>query len=54
MEQATRSRFLDLLGESIQVLLDHEQPTGAVNVRLHVRDGEPWAASVALDAREGD
>ncbi len=55
MEQATRSSFLDLVGDSIQALLDYyKQPSGAVNVKLFVRDGEPWAAAIGLDKREGN
>ena len=40
--------FLDLLGE---VMTHHS--TGVVSVRIHVRDGMPWAVSVEFDsARE--
>jgi hypothetical protein len=54
VEQAARSRFLDLLGDSIQAMLDHDggQYTGALDVRVQVRDGDPWAAFVRFD-REG-
>jgi len=36
--------FLDLLGEVV-----HHDLTGVVNVRIHVRDGRPWAVSVQFD-----
>ena len=36
--------FLELLGE---VMLEHH--TGVVSVRIHVRDGVPWAVSVQFD-----
>ncbi len=38
--------FLELLGE---VMLDHDAHTGVVSVRIHVRDGIPWAVSVQFD-----
>lgn len=38
--------FLELLGE---VMLDHEAHTGVVSVRIHLRDGMPWAMSVQFD-----
>ena len=36
--------FLDLLAEVV-----HHGATGVMNVRLHVRDGMPWAVSVQFD-----
>ena len=36
--------FLDLLAEVV-----HHDVTGVVNVRIHVRDGMPWAVSVHFD-----
>ena len=36
--------FLDLLAE-----VAHHELTGVVNVRIHVRDGMPWALSVQFD-----
>ena len=36
--------FLDLLGEVV-----HHDLTGVVNVRIHVRDGSPWAVSVQFE-----
>ena len=36
--------FLDLLAEVV-----HHEVTGVVNVRIHVRDGMPWAVSVQFD-----
>ena len=36
--------FLDLLAEVV-----HHDVTGVVNVRIHVRDGMPWAVSVQFD-----
>jgi hypothetical protein len=39
--------FLELLGE---VMLHYG--TGVVSVRLHVRDGIPWAVSAQLDNAE--
>ena len=36
--------FLDLLDEVV-----HHEVTGVVNVRIHVRDGVPWAVSVQFD-----
>ena len=52
--EATRSRFLDLLGESLQVLLDYQGPqfTGALSVHINVRDGEP--ESVTVGREEGN
>ena len=38
--------FLELLGE---VMLDHDAHTGVVSVRIHVRDGIPWAVSIQFD-----
>ena len=38
--------FLELLGE---VMLDHDAHTGVVSVRIHVRDGIPWAVSVQFN-----
>jgi hypothetical protein len=37
--------FFDLLGE---VMTRHD--TGVVSVRIHVRDGTPWAVSVHFDS----
>ena len=37
-------RFLDLLAEVV-----HHHVTGVVNVRIHVRDGMPWAVTVQFD-----
>jgi hypothetical protein len=36
--------FLDLLDEVV-----HHDVTGVLNVRIHVRDGMPWAVSVQFD-----
>lgn len=36
--------FLDLLAEVV-----HHDVTGVVNVRIHVRDGIPWAVTVQFD-----
>ena len=36
--------FLDLLGEVV-----HHEVTGVLNVRIHVRNGMPWAVSVQFD-----
>jgi hypothetical protein len=36
--------FLDLLAE-----VAHHDVTGVLNVRIHVRDGMPWAVSVQFD-----
>ena len=38
--------FLELLGE---VMFEHDTHTGVVSVRIHVRDGVPWAVSVQFD-----
>jgi len=40
--------FFDLLGE---VMTHHG--TGVVSVRIHVRDGMPWAVSVHFDRETG-
>ena len=40
--------FFDLLGE---VMSGHA--TGVVSVRIHVRDGMPWAVSVHFDQEAG-
>jgi hypothetical protein len=55
MEQATRSRFLDLVAEGVQALLDYEGPqfTGGLCVHVNVRDGVPDSATVGAQ-REGD
>jgi hypothetical protein len=37
--------FLDLLGEVMT-----RRDTGVVSVRIHVRDGMPWAVSVQFDS----
>jgi hypothetical protein len=37
--------FLDLLGEVMT-----RRATGIVSVRIHVRDGMPWAVSVQFDS----
>ena len=37
--------FLDLLGEVMT-----RRDTGVVSVRIHVRDGMPWAFSVQFDS----
>jgi hypothetical protein len=47
--QSVRAEFFRLLGESVQALLEVEQPTGAVHVKILIRDGEPWAASVGVE-----
>ena len=36
--------FLDLLDEVV-----HHDVTGVVNIRIHIRDGMPWAMSVQFD-----
>jgi len=36
--------FLDLLTDVV-----HYEDTGVLNVRIHVRDGMPWAVSVQFD-----
>jgi hypothetical protein len=36
--------FLDLLAD-----VEHHEATGVVSVRIHVRDGIPWAMSVQFD-----
>jgi hypothetical protein len=36
--------FLDLLDAVV-----HHDVTGVLNVRIHVRDGMPWAVSVQFD-----
>jgi hypothetical protein len=36
--------FLDLLAE-----VTHREDTGVLSVRIHVRDGIPWAVSVQFD-----
>ena len=49
MPLATRSQFLSLLAESVNVLLEHtDEPAGFVEIRVHLRDGEPCDASVRL------
>jgi hypothetical protein len=40
--------FLDLLGG---VMRDHD--TGVLSVRIHVRDGVPWAMAIQID-QEGE
>ena len=39
--------FLDLLAEVV-----HHEATGVVSVRIHVRDGMPWAMSIQFDNAE--
>lgn len=46
--------FLELLRDSLRERLhDQEARTGVLSLRVHVRDGEPWAVSVEFDDAEG-
>jgi hypothetical protein len=44
--------FLDLLGEVMNREVAPDSGTGVVSVRIHVRDGTPWAMSVQFDNAE--
>jgi len=55
MTTINRPEFLRLLGQSIEVLLDHEPRCCTVAVKLHIQKGSLVAASVGTDAeREGN
>ena len=44
--------FLELVDSLRQRLHDHEAHTGVLSARIHIRNGEPLAASVSFDAVE--
>ncbi len=47
------AKFLELLDDSPRERLGHSDgPTGVLNARIHLRDGEPWAVSIELEAEE--